>query len=252
MGEARRSGSDGTDAARLQTAWQHYWNAAPEPLYCFMFLFPWVVVYEVGALLYRPIARLDDQLVAHSLLTRFLALFGATSFWLPGTVLLMALLGWHVARRRPWRVRAWVLPAMLAESVVLTVPLFVLNRLMLRAGNEISGLAAGALQAIGAGIFEELVFRFCLLGGLLLLLLHVTRASRRAATWSAITFAAAAFAVAHVRPIGSETFDGTVFLGRLVAGAYLGIVFLGRGLGVATGCHAAFNLMLIGATSAAR
>jgi membrane protease YdiL (CAAX protease family) len=67
--------------------------------------------------------------------------------------------------------------------------------------------------------------------------------------WLVIGSAAAIFALCHVRPVGAEPFAWPTFLMRLAAGVYLSLIFIARGLGVATGCHAAYNLILLFMTS---
>jgi hypothetical protein len=56
--------------------------------------------------------------------------------------------------------------------------------------------------------------------------------------------AATLFAWCHYQPVGLDVFAWSTFLVRLAAGAYLTLVFIWRGLGIAVGCHAAFNLFL--------
>ena len=64
--------------------------------------------------------------------------------------------------------------------------------------------------------------------------------------------AAVAFALAHVQPVGGETFAWLPALTRTVAGCYLGLLFLGRGFGLAAGAHAAHNAAVVFWTSSGR
>ena len=109
---------------------------------------------------------------------------------------------------------------------------------------------AGALALPSAGRAqepvswgEELVFRLYLITMLMGLLTVVCRVPKRVALPIAVVLAALAFAGCHFGPIGSETFSWPLFVMLTVAGAYLAVVFAVRGLGVATGCHAAYNVM---------
>lgn len=214
-----------------------------------LLLFPLVATYEFGALVIAPTGPLRADLVAYGLIQGLLGWLGAGGFWLPGVVLLLTLLIWHVLSGQPWRIRGWVLPLMLAESIFLAGPLLVLNRVALIASAPQADLAARIMVAVGAGVYEELVFRLYLISGLTLLLVRVLRAPKQAALWLVVGLAAVIFALCHAQPIGAEAFAWRSFLMRLAAGVYLSLIFIGRGLGVATGCHAAYNLILLALTA---
>lgn len=223
-----------------------YWQATRQPLYCLLLLFPLVATYEFGALIVTPGGRPQAELVAQGLIQGLLGWLGASGFWLPGVVLLLTLLIWHVLSRNPWRIRGAVLPLMLLESLLLALPLFVLNRLVLTAGApQRADWALRIMVALGAGVYEELVFRLYLISGLTLLLVRLLRLPNWPSFWLVVGLAATIFALCHVAPIGAEQFVWRSFLMRLIAGVYLGLVFIGRGLGVATGCHATYNLILL-------
>lgn len=248
---ARRAPNAGAPA-RIST----YWDATREPLYCLVFLFPLVAVYEFGALLLRPAIQPDQQLVAQRLIEGLVAWFGPGGFWVPGFALLITLLIWHLLAKRPWQIRVEAPFFMLVESVVLTMPLFVLNSLMLSSIDSSAGMlqaggVAGAdvkrqiVLALGAGIYEELVFRLYLISILMFVLVDVSRVPARAAMAVAVVIAALVFALCHVKPIGAEEFELRRFALRALAGGYLSLLFVTRGLGISTGTHAAYNLMLV-------
>jgi membrane protease YdiL (CAAX protease family) len=109
----------------------------------------------------------------------------------------------------------------------------------------VAGLGGQMVLVLGAGIYEELVFRLYLVSGLAWLLKGVCRVPKRAALPAAVVLAALIFAACHLRPIGADTFEWPQFLALTVAGGYLAVVFVVRGLGVATGCHVAYNLVAL-------
>ena len=235
-----------------------YWKATREPLYSLVFLFPLVAAYEFGALLLRPAIQPDQQLVAQRLIEGLVAWFGPGGFWVPGFALLVTLLIWHILSKRPWHIRVEAPFFMLVESVVLTMPLFVMNSLMLSSIDSAAGLmqagAAGAdvkrqiVLSLGAGIYEELVFRLYLISMLMFLLVDVSRVPSHAAMSVSVVIAALVFALCHVKPIGGEEFEWRWFALRGLAGGYLSLLFVTRGLGVSTGTHAAYNLILVAMT----
>lgn len=222
-----------------------YWEATREPLYCLVFLLPLVATYEFGALLLRVSTLLQHELVAQQLLSSLLGWFGAGGLWLPGVALLITLLVWHVLTRRPWQIRAWVPLLMAGESLLLVFPLLAIHLLPLQAGGgPREGLAERIVLALGAGIYEELLFRLGLIS-LLLLLADMLRIPRRAAAPATLLLAAVIFALCHYHPVGVDAFSWPSFLQRSLAGAYLSLIFLSRGLGIAAGCHSAYNLLIL-------
>jgi Type II CAAX prenyl endopeptidase Rce1-like len=223
-----------------------YYDSTRRPIYNLAFLFPLVAAYEFGAMMIRPLAMPERSLVAPALIERAVAWFGPAGAWVPGVALLITLVAWQVLSRQGWQIRLWIPPLMLVESAVLAIPLLVLSQFALQAGGEvIDGLKVRVLLALGASIYEELVFRFLLVSLLLWLAQDALALPTIPARVAAIVCGGLAFAACHVQPIGAEAFEITRFTIRAVAGAYLGLLFLTRGLGICTGCHAVFNLYLL-------
>lgn len=232
---------------RVQPLWNRYWLETQRPLYSLLFLFPLVAIYEFGTLILRPVAGGETQLVAHSLIQRLLGWFGASGSWLPAVVLVLSLLAWQMVGAYPWRIRGWVLPLMAVESVILTAPLLVLGQLAMAAGPTTAGTRQleQMVLFLGAGVYEELVFRLYLISGLTAVFVNVLRAPRRAGRGLVVLLSAALFAACHFEPIGSEPLVWSHFAARALAGCYLGLIFVRRGLGITAGCHAAFNVILL-------
>lgn len=227
-----------------------YFTATRQPLHCLVFLLPLLIACEIAAVLVSGTAWPDSRLVAPRLLQRLVAWLGTDAAWVPGAVLLLTLLVWQVLSGHPWRVRAGVPLLMIPESLLLALPLLVLNQLLQQtaagsADPQSAALPAHILVALGAGLYEELVFRFYLITGLAWLLARLARLPRRSALGVAAALAALLFAACHFRPVGVEPFRGARLVLLTVAGGYLGLVFVTRGLGIATGCHVAHNLIAL-------
>ncbi len=231
--------------AALPPLWGRYARESRRPLAALVFLLPWVVSYELWAFGAARGPGAGRELVAQSVIHGLLSWFGLVGFWVPPAVLVAALLVWHVRLRHPWRVTGWALPIMVIESAALAVPLLLVAGLFspprlpdgggLRVRDQL-------LSALGAGVYEELVFRLLLVAGLIALLARLRWLQRRPARWAAVALAAVIFAACHFTPIGHETPDGRLFVFRVAAGGYLGAVFLRRGLGVTAGAHAVYNV----------
>ena len=108
-----------------------------------------------------------------------------------------------------------------------------------------SRLVANLVGALGAGIFEELVFRLFLLSLLALLL------NRAAAAFSlpkasgvvvAVIVSGLVFALFHHLPPAQEPFALPAFLFRTMAGFLLGALFVLRGFGVCVYTHVMYDV----------
>jgi membrane protease YdiL (CAAX protease family) len=95
---------------------------------------------------------------------------------------------------------------------------------------------------IGAGIYEEILFRLCLFS----LLDHMLRTIglfRPLSFMIASFIAALAFATAHHLGPNGEPVTTQRFLFRVTAGIYFSIIYFTRGLGIAVGTHIGYDLL---------
>jgi hypothetical protein len=211
------------------------------PLEALVFLLPLIVIYEIVS-----ITRGQDRVIAFDLLRRFFELFGHVGMWAPGLAVIAILLATHVASGEKWAIRWSRVAWMYVEVVALATPLLVLNwTVRLTVEPDIpGGLIEDIGMGIGAGVYEELVFRLLLISFVVMLGEDLLRLGRTSVTATAIALSSLAFAAHHHHPIGVEPFEPTAFAFRAVAGAYLAIIFWYRGYGSAAGCHAAYNVAL--------
>ena len=114
------------------------------------------------------------------------------------------------------------------------------------AGAEPAGdLAADLVASLGAGIFEELVFRLALVSVLCLLLARACdalRVSRLPALIVGVAVSAVVFSAFHHLGPGAPPFERGVFLFRAAAGLLLGLLFVVRGFGVVVYTHAVYDI----------
>ncbi|MBX3380872.1 MAG: CPBP family intramembrane metalloprotease [Phycisphaeraceae bacterium] len=241
-----------------------YWRLSMSPLHILVFLLPLILVYEFGSFWYLQDATGVMRTVsARNLLGRFFDVFGAPSFHLPAITLVVVLLLWHVLNRDSWRIRPGVLLGMALESCVLMIPLLVLG-LIMNAKSQPGGLVAMAVQqgpvdlralswqerltlSIGAGLYEELVFRLVLITGVHLILCDVLRVPRRTSAVIACVVSALAFALYHdvsMSGLRSGTnIASTIFL--TTAGLYFAGLFLVRGFGIVVATHALYDIVVL-------
>src|SRR5205823_7956953 len=96
---------------------------------------------------------------------------------------------------------------------------------------------------IGAGIYEEVLFRLVLLCGTVRLL-EWAKIPRQYSILPVGLAGALAFAAVHHLGAYGEPFDGFVFLFRTLAGCYFALLFCVRGFGIAVGAHACYDIIV--------
>jgi membrane protease YdiL (CAAX protease family) len=160
------------------------------------------------------------------------------------------LLATHMASGDRWAVHWDRVGWMYMESAAFSAPLLVLNwAVPLGPDDGVGTLIHRLALGIGAGIYEELVFRLIIISLIVIVAGDLLRLDRSGVAVAAVILSSLAFAAHHHRPIGVELFDPLRFIFRSIAGVYLAAIFWFRGYGPAAGCHAAYNVALVIVTS---
>lgn len=244
-----------------------YWTQSMRPLHVLVFLLPLIVAYEIGSIIFLtdPTAGVQKVVEARRILDDFFTIFGVFGFFIPGFAMVTVLVVWHVMTRDPWDIRGKTLGGMFAECVAWTLPILVLaaannhaKQAMASApldGAQLAALAqttpvaldqlhTGALLtiAIGAGLYEEMLFRLVGLALLHFILRDLIQFPEKWASGLAITLSALAFAAYHRPDLPAQWPD---FLFYSLAGVYLGIVYVLRGFGVVVGTHAMYDVVAL-------
>lgn len=231
---------------------EDYWRQSRSPLASLAFVAPLLLAYEAGMLVAGPQALRNG---ADVWLRQLLDLLGLSQYFLLPALSAGILLAWHHTTGERWRVSPPVLYGMAAESMVLALLLVAIARVQgsllgaadapewTAAVGEETGFFARLVLYIGAGIYEELLFRLILLS-LLAWAVRACGASRGQSFAAAIVVTSVLFSLAHyVGPHGDEVRLAS-FLFRAVAGAFFGLLFVARGFGVAVGSHAGYDILV--------
>lgn len=243
---------------------ERYWQRSQFPLQALLFLLPLLVVYEL-ALPYvgrNELNQLASDIYARRLLSRFFEAMGVTAYHLPGLLVVVVLLCWHVARRDRWEFRPRLYVGMWCESLVLALPLFVFQMVLLRQGALAATSGQGTLAAtggaygwqaelmfaLGAGIYEELLFRLIAISLLHLVLVDVLTLPHRHAVWVVVVVSAVMFGLYHFPTYNVFGWDGGQwgrFLFYTAAGVYFAVLFVFRGFGLVAGTHALYDVLVV-------
>ena len=210
-----------------------YWQLARAPRYSLPFALPLLLLYEVLAFALTHDAFLGVRNGADVILKSAFVWLGGRHGVVVFGLLLLGVGGWLVVRdlRRGATIEPKVYLGMLAESFGWAL---------------VFGWVAGSLMiSLGAGLYEELLFRVLLVAGLAWL-------ARRAFKWK--PFAAGAFATVlgalvfsafhYIGPLGDRLTLAS-FTFRAIAGLLFSALYLARGFGITAWTHALYDVMLV-------
>jgi hypothetical protein len=114
---------------------------------------------------------------------------------------------------------------------------------------KVHSLMTNIVTGVGAGIYEELVFRLILICVLMVLFQDVIGLSRQNAIVLSVLMSAALFSAHHHivwidgRLARSAPFNWTEFGFRTIAGVYFAVLFAIRGFGITAGTHAFYDII---------
>jgi hypothetical protein len=240
-----------------------YWQAVRAPRYTLSFAFPLLVVYEVLAFSLSHGEVVEVRNGADVLLKNlFVTLGGPDGLVVFGALLVGggAALIWRDLGRSG-RIEARFFPCMAAESVAyalifgfvtgtltgLLLPpgglLGAAPKLLVGSPSELN-LPTQLMISLGAGIYEELLFRVLLVSGLAWLGGKVFGWSPLAASLFAIMVGALLFSAFHyIGPYGDRLELGS-FTFRTIAGLLFSGLYLLRGFGITAWTHSLYDVFL--------
>ena len=233
--------------AGLVSALQKYFQQSELPLICLSFLLPMIVLYEIGTYYFASdwARHTETRVLAFNLLRQFLAMFGATGRYLPCFAVCFILLTWHIARRDRWQIQVGTNFLMCIESALLALPILAIGSIVGRyvpLYTPLSSWRGGVVLALGAGIYEELVFRLIAFTLLNILFIDMLRMDKKWAYLLIVVGASILFAFYHYWSPQSAPFRWSDCIFRTICGAYFGILFLTRGFGITAGTHAIYDI----------
>ena len=145
----------------------------------------------------------------------------------------------------PWVVAESTVYALFLGSTVIALMRNMGMGHLLATGEAGFGVVDKLVLSIGAGMYEELVFRLFLTGGLFLLASRVFDWSKWVAAAMAVVLSSLAFSGVHYVGSLADTFALGSFMFRFFAGVLLAIIFYLRGFAVAVYTHAIYDILVM-------
>jgi hypothetical protein len=227
--------------------------------YSLLFTLPLLLLYELGTLLMsraHPNAlRTGADVLLRSLLSAG-GLSGTAAF--TGLLVAIAVVLILLEQRRkrvPLRVAPFagmaaesIVYAVLFGAVVGTMTSWVLGGMgtRLAAGEgplDSLGVPQGIVLSLGAGVYEELVFRVLLVGGLWALFRSSGLTRGKAGLFSALLAALIFSGFHYIGPYGDQWAMAS-FVFRFLAGLAFSVLFLVRGFGITAWTHALYDVLI--------
>ena len=241
-------------AVRASRTGNRYEWLSTRPLHILAFVLPFIILYWVGSALFLSGQGSVEAIKAERILGGFFDMFGVVSPYLSGIALVVVLVVWHVLVRDRWHLHPRVVGLMAVESTLWMLPLL-LAMALLPGGNGMVQAVQAAQNApvwmdnltisIGAGIYEELLFRMILIAMVHLVMVDLVKLSNVKANVAAVIISSVAFAIYHDGVLGPSGVNWPLLVTFFVAGCYFGVLYLWRGFGIAVGVHALYDVVVL-------
>jgi len=247
------------------------------PVYAIWFLLPFIIAYELGTFFINTDILNQSQIrvVTFVWLQDILkcAGFGDKFAWMaPPIAVIVILSTLQFTSRKKWQFNFPDIWAMIAECIFLSVPLIVFSlvfngydfsqvsaghildmdasQMILAASQVGDTVIAKIITGIGAGIYEELVFRLILICLLMIILQDLIKLNRQTSVILAVLISAVLFSIHHHVIFLNGQFGQTspftwpAFIFRSFAGVYFAGLFTTRGFGITAGTHIFYDIIV--------
>ena len=227
-----------------------YWRSTRSPLYSFLFTIPLFFIYEIGIFL----TSSDDMFIlrngADALMRQILATFGIAGLYWIGAIFFIGFIITFILQRKYWeetQIHSDYFLLMMMESVAWSALIYFLmsNVYLLLMNPTGSMLVQQVTLAVGAGIYEEFLFRVLLIAGISVILGFIFQWSDKSRNWAAMVIAAGIFSSFHFIGEYGDFFSFNIFMIRFIAGIALGTLYFLRGFGITAWSHAVYDLIVL-------
>jgi CAAX prenyl protease-like protein len=236
-----------------------YWTLSRAPRYSVTFALPLLILYEALA---ATLSRFAGEQMRNGADVMLRSLFVAVAGRRGPLIFVLCVIAvsvWLIARdlKRGGRLQPRVFVYMTAEAMVLALAfglvigtitaklLSPFGPLAIASSQPTMGVGARLMLSLGAGLYEELLFRVLLVSGLLLLARRVLALRPVLANTFAVGLGALIFSTFHyIGPYG-DPLRVDSFLFRTIAGVAFSALYVFRGFGITAWTHALYDVLVL-------
>lgn len=214
----------------------------------FLFILPLLVFYEIGIILYNS----ETRNTADVIVKKPFEIFGNhTTLVFNSLIIIVSCCSIFYIEKKN-RLSCGIFIPMFLESAAYAFSLgyvslfFVHGYLPFDITNlYVQSFINGIIISIGAGIYEEILFRLLLLSILYLFIVKILKFNAIIGSLFSILLCACIFSIMHYIGMAGNSFSTNTFLFRAAAGFVLSAIFVFRGLGIAVYTHAIYDILII-------
>ena len=230
----------------------NYFTYSKDILTSLVFIFPFLAIYEIISIFYFRGMTYQVRNSADVIFRQFFNLFGSFSGLIYGFsifILLGIIFFLNKENFIKFKIRFEYLFFMLFEGFLLGILLiFLLNNISLFSISDIvyqDNLLLNLYLCIGAGIWEEALFRFFLFSFIYKFFSSSKNSDTFLSFYISVFLSSLLFSIFHYIGNSAEFFNIYTFLIRFAAGIFLSLLYYFRGFGIAVMTHISYDFILV-------
>lgn len=216
----------------------------------FLFILPLLVLYEVGIAVQGSGIRNTADVVVDEF---FLKIFGRNGSLIFNVLVIVFICISVFYVEKKYHLSLFIFIPMLAESAIYALCMgcglgFLVFKVMFPltiAKPFPENVWTNVLLSLGAGVYEEIIFRLLLISLLYLLFTKLLKIKKPISAVVSIMIGALVFAAVHYTGVLKDSFTYASFTFRLLSGLILSVIFMYRGLGVVVYTHAFYDVWTV-------
>ena len=223
-----------------------YFSQSKSPFYSFIITLPLFIIYELGIFFFFNSEISYVKNGADVLIEKFISSIGLDAYYIGTSIFFLVFL--YVAYKQrstynTYKINGKYFSFIFLESIFYALFLvFIMKNIYLMQGLT-SNTIFNFILSIGAGIYEELIFRVLMIFIISKTLSFIFKLKGLVVISLSIIISSILFSAFHF--LGNELYTLDAFLIRSLAGIYLSLIYLIRGFGIVALTHAFYDLFVI-------
>ena len=216
-----------------------YYFKSKSLFYSLLVTLPLFIIYEIGIFYMFQANIAFSKNGADVLIEEFINMLGLNGYYAASSIFLTVFFLILYSQRKNFKyIALMIIESFLYAGILLAV----LQNIYLFQGSIFSNFN-NFILSIGAGLYEELIFRFLLLFVLSKSFKFIFKIKEFSSLALSIIVSSVLFSMFHY--IGLESFTPVSFTMRFIAGIYLSLIYINRGFGIVALTHAFYDLFVI-------